>query len=209
MFTGIIEEIGIVYTMQTGTLVISARKVLQETIVGDSIAVNGVCLTVTSLTPGKFSMNIMPETLRRSNLGQLHPGDRINLERALKFDGRIGGHFVQGHIDATGKVVSLVPEENALLLRCSAPPEILRYVVDKGFIAVDGVSLTIVDHDVHSFAVSLVEYTRQNTILGDKRPASLVNLEVDIMAKYVAALCQGNRSGITMEVLAEKGYLSP
>ena len=209
MFTGIIEEVGIINTVRAGSLTISAAKVLQETVVGGSIAVNGVCLTVTSVIPGKFSVSVMPETLRRSNLSQLRTGNHVNLERALKLGGRIGGHLVQGHIDATGKIISLIPEENAILLRCSAPPEIMRYIVNKGFITVDGVSLTVFEHDAHSFAVSLVEYTRKNTILGELLPSSIINLEVDIIAKYVEALGQGSHSGITLENLAEKGYLSP
>ncbi len=209
MFSGIIEEIGIINIVRTGTLDISASKVLQDTIIGDSIAVNGVCLTVISMTGNSFTVNVMPETLRRSNLGQLHIGNKVNLERALKMGGRIGGHLVQGHIDATGKIISSITEENAVLLRCSAPAEVMRYIVDKAFIAVDGASLTVTEHDAHSFTVSLIEYTRNNTTLGGQRPASTVNLEVDIIAKYVAALGQGSHSGITIDTLAEKGYLSP
>lgn len=208
MFTGIIEEVGVVKATQGGGLTISAGKVREGMMVGDSIAVNGVCLTVTGLGQGAFSVDVMPETIRCTNLGALHAGSRVNLERALGLGGRIGGHLVQGHVDATGRVISLLPEGDAILFRCAAPPQVMCYVVDKGFIAIDGVSLTVVNHDSASFEVSLVAYTRQNTVLGDRRPSSLVNLEVDIIAKYVEALGKGDRSGITVELLAEHGFLS-
>ena len=208
MFTGIIEEIGVVRATRVGGLTISANRVREEMVVGDSVAVNGVCLTVMNLSRDAFSVDIMPETIRHTNLGVLHAGGRVNLERALKLDGRLGGHLVTGHVDVTGRVVSLVPEGNAVLFRCAAPPQVMRYVVDKGFIAVDGASLTVVDHDATSFTVSLVSYTRENTVLGDRHPSSLVNLEVDIIAKYVEALVRESHPGVTLDLLTEHGFLS-
>ncbi|HJX69473.1 MAG TPA: riboflavin synthase, partial [Dehalococcoidia bacterium] len=184
-----------------------AIKALEGMKRGDSLAVNGACLTVTGLDAGSFSMDVMPETLRHTNLGLLRPGSRVNLERALIIGGRLGGHFVQGHVDATGRVVSLLPEAEALIARYAAPPEVMRYIVEKGFIAVDGVSLTVICCDTTSFSASLVTYTRENTILGNKRPGDSVNLEVDIMAKYVEQLKE--RRGITLDFLAERGFLSP
>jgi len=217
MFTGIVEEIGVVRAIRPGQLAISARAVLQGTRPGDSICVNGACLTVTALDGGSFSVDVMPETLRRTNLGGLRAGDRVNLERPLAAGGRLGGHFVQGHVDATGRVLSLTPEEGAVLARFEAPPAVMRYIVDKGFIAVDGVSLTVVEHDATYFAVSLVAYTREHTTLGSRGVGDLVNLEVDTIAKYVERLHPGRgmpgeapepaaKPGITTEFLAEHGF---
>jgi len=207
MFTGIIEEVGTVRAAGPGWLTIAARKVLEDTKRGDSMAVNGVCLTVTELGPDSFSADVMPETLRRTNLGLLRPGDVVNLERPIAASGRFGGHFVQGHIDETGRVISVTREGEALLLRFEAPQNIMRYMVEKGFIAVDGVSLTVVECDASSFKVSLVGYTIANTNLGDRKVGDVVNLEVDIIAKYVERL-HGGGSAITMEFLAEHGFLT-
>ena len=207
MFTGIVEEVGTIKLSRAGQLVISAEKVLEGMGLGDSIAVNGACLTVNSLSTSSFSVDVMPETMRRTNLGLLHPGDRVNLERPLPLGGRLGGHLVQGHTDATGKVISLVPESDAVVVRYSAPKEVMRYIVETGFIAVDGASLTVIDHDQKSFRVSLVGYTRQNTTLIDKRPGDTVNLEVDIIAKYVERFQEKENSGITMEFLTEQGFV--
>jgi riboflavin synthase len=207
MFTGIIEEVGTVRAARPGKLTIAASKVLEDTKKGDSIAINGACLTVTEISPDSFSVDVMPETLRRTNLGALRPGDGVNLERPLAVGGRMGGHFVQGHIDGTGKVLSAIREGEALLLRFEAPQDIMRYVVEKGFIAVDGVSLTVVEYDATSFKVSLVAYTIENTILGRRRPGDMVNLEVDIIAKYVERLKGEAGPVITPEFLAEHGFL--
>ena len=207
MFTGIVEEVGKVRAARPGQLTVTAQKVLEDTKLGDSIAVNGVCLTVTEVSPDSFSVDVMPETLRRTNLGALRPGHRVNLERPLAVGDRMGGHFVQGHVDGMGKVLSAMPENKALVVRYEAPPEIMRYVVEKGFIAVDGVSLTVVECNATSFKVSLVAYTLENTNLGQRRPGDVVNLEVDIIAKYVERL-RGAGSGITLEFLAEHGFLS-
>jgi riboflavin synthase len=207
MFTGIIEEIGIVRSLQRDTITTRASKVLEDTKVGDSIAVNGVCLTVVSLDNSSFQVNVMPETLKRTNLGKLNPGDKVNLERALMLGGRLGGHLVQGHVDATGQVVSFFPQEKALIVRYSAPAELMRYIVPKGFIAVDGVSLTVVEANASSFTVSLVEITQKTTNLVDRRPGDPVNLEVDIIAKYVEKMMETRRAGISEEFLLEHGFI--
>ena len=206
MFTGIIEEVGTVTTAPQGRLAVAARRVLDGSATGDSIAVNGACLTVVDISQGGFAVDVMPETLRRTNLGLLRPGDGVNLERALAVGGRMGGHFVQGHVDGTGRVMSVSPEGEALVARFEAPPEVMGYVVSKGFIAVEGVSLTVVECGGHYFTVSLVGYTLGNTTLGGKRAGDVVNLEVDIIAKYVERL-HGGGSRVTMEFLAEHGFL--
>jgi len=208
MFTGIIEEVGVARSVRPGQLSISGEMVLEGMKPGDSIAVNGVCLTVTSIDSHSFSVDVMPETLRRTNLGGLHHGDQVNLERALTMATRMGGHLVQGHIDATGRFLSSMPEGEAILAMYSAPAELRRYLVEKGFIAVDGVSLTIIDCDDASFRVSLVAYTLEHTTLGNKRPGAVVNLEVDIIAKYVERLGGRSSSGITADFLAQQGFLA-
>ena len=208
MFTGIVEEIGIVRSAQPGRLGIAAKKVLEGTKLGDSITVNGACLTVIAIDKGAFSVEVTPETLRRTNLGLLRPRDAVNLERGLALGDRMGGHFVQGHVDGTGRIVSLTPEENAVLMRVSAPAEIMGYVVEKGFTAVDGVSLTIASHDATSFTISLVPYTREHTTLGKRKSGDTVNIEVDVLAKYVEQLVKGRQSGITPKFLTEHGFLT-
>jgi riboflavin synthase len=206
MFTGIVEEVGTVKAVSPTSLSVAAVKVLEGTAMGDSIAVNGVCLTATVLSADWFAVEVMPETLRRTNLGSLKAGDRVNLERPLAAGGRFGGHFVQGHVDGTGRVVASKPEDDAILLKFEAPPQIMRYIVEKGFIAVDGVSLTVVECSPTAFSVSLVGYTRTNTTLGGAKPGDVVNLEVDIIAKYAERLGEGG-SNITTEFLAEHGFL--
>ena len=207
MFTGIIEEVGRVTSAQPRSLVIAASGVLRELEPGGSIAVNGVCLTVTSLNTNSFSVDLMSETIRRTNLGLLRTGDEVNLERPLTLQGELGGHLVQGHADDTGKVVSVTWDEEARLVRFAASPEVMCYVVEKGFIAVDGVSLTVVSKDTSSFQVSVVDYTRKHTTLGGGKVGDLVNLEVDIIAKYVEQLSQPRSSGITVSFLQEHGFL--
>lgn len=206
MFTGIVEEVGTVKAVSPTRLTIAASKVVEDTSAGGSVAVNGVCLTAIEIATDSFSVDVMPETLRRTNLGSLEPGDVVNLERPLAVGGRFGGHFVQGHIDGTGKVLSATPEQQALLLKFEASQDIMRYVVEKGFIAVDGVSLTVVEWSSTSFSVSLVVYTREHTALGGLEAGDVVNLEVDILAKYVERLKEGD-SRITREFLAEHGFL--
>lgn len=207
MFTGIVEEIGKVTSAQPGNLVITASQVLPGMETGGSIAVNGVCLTVTGFNSKSFVVDIMLETLRRTNLGLLGAGDEVNLERPLTPEKQLGGHFVQGHIDDTGRVTSVTWDGEAMLIRIEAPAEAMRYIVNQGFIAVDGVSLTIVDCDASSFLVSIVDYTRKHTTLGSKQVGDLVNLEVDIIAKYLERLSQAHRPGITVDFLQEHGFL--
>ncbi len=206
MFTGIVEEVGRVIS-SAGDFKIAADKVLDGVQKGDSMAVNGVCLTVTALDDKSFSADVMPETLDKTNLGLLRPGDGVNLERPLSANGRLGGHFVQGHIDDTGRVSSVDHRGDALLLGFDVPPRLMPYIVEKGFIAVDGVSLTVVSRDNNSFQVSIVGYTRENTTLGNRGVGDVVNLEVDIIAKYVEQLNKPHSGGITLEFLEEHGFL--
>lgn len=207
MFTGITEEIGRVTLARSDGLVITAERILQGMELGDSIAVSGACLTVTGFDNSSFSAGVMPETLKRTNLGRLRVGDGVNLERALALGGKMGGHLVQGHVDDVGRVTSVAGEGGATTLRIEAPPEVMRYIVAKGFIAVDGVSLTVVVREAGSFQVAIVDYTRQHTTLGGKRAGDLVNLEVDIIAKYVEQLSQAQRTEVTAGFLKEHGFL--
>jgi riboflavin synthase len=206
MFTGIIEEIGKVLSASTTRLSISAPQVVDGMKPGDSIAINGACLTATDFDGSSFSVDVMPETLKRTNLGQLKAGDGVNLERPVALGGRLGGHLVQGHIDGTGRVMSLEWQGEALLLRFEAPPEVLRYTVPKGFIAVDGISLTVTEKDASSLWVSVVEFTRRNTTLGSRKVGDAVNLEVDIIAKYATQFTQPQTGGLTAEFLVEHGF---
>ncbi len=201
---GIVREAPI---YQGGRLTFEAHRVLEGTKVGDSMAVNGVCLTVVSLENHSFSVDVMPETLRRTNLGRLHYNDQVNLERALVFGGRLGGHLISGHVDDTGEVMDVTREETAHIMRISAPARLMPYMVDKGFIAVDGVSLTIVDLDDSSFTVSLVAYTMEHTTLGKRRPGDVVNLEVDMLAKYVESIREHKRKILDFRFLKEYGFV--
>jgi riboflavin synthase len=207
MFTGIIEEVGRVISVQPGHLVVAANRVLERMELGSSIAVNGVCLTVTDFDARSFSVDIMSETQKRSNLGLLKSGDRVNLESPLLLGGPLGGHLVQGHVDATGRLAAMRRAGDAMLIRFEAPPEVMYYIVEKGFIAVDGISLTVVGKDESSFQVSIVDYTRQHTNIGERRVGDIVNLEVDIMAKYVAQFTQPRGQGITIDFLKEHGFM--
>jgi riboflavin synthase len=206
MFTGIVQEVGSIVSVGAGKLTAAASSVLKDLQIGGSIAVNGICLTVTSFDTKTFSVDVMPETLKRTNLGQLHPGDKVNLERPLAFNGEIGGHIVQGHIDDTGQVVLVAKEGEAVLMRFQAKPEIMRYIVPKGFIAVDGTSLTVTTKEKETFGVSIVGFTRQNTILAYRKPGDTVNLEVDVIGKYVESLSQPQSPGITIDFLQEHGF---
>jgi riboflavin synthase len=188
-------------------LTIGCEKVLEGTALGESIAVNGACLTVTSVTDKQFSVDVMPETLRRTTIGRLHYGDPVNLERALSPGGRFGGHFVQGHVDDIGRVLSTKPEEKAVVVQISAPAGVMRYIALKGFIAADGVSLTVISCDENSFSVSLVSYTMQLTTLDKIRPGHLVNLEVDIIAKYVEKMVHGKKEDTIKNFLEESDLL--
>ncbi len=207
MFTGIIKEIGKVIAAQRRSLVIAADEVLKGIEPGGSIAVNGACLTVTNFDAASFSVDITPETSKRTNLGLLSAGDGVNLERPLALGGELGGHLVQGHVDATGRVASITSDGEAMLIRFEAPSEVIRYVVEKGFMAVDGVSLTVVTKNARSFQVSVVDYTRRHTTLGSRKAGDLVNMEVDVMAKYVEQFSQARGSGITNDFLQKHGFL--
>ena len=206
MFTGIIQEIGTVASLPSGGMVITADSILDGIELGGSIAVNGICQTVTSFTSTSFSVDEMPETLKRTNLGTLRIGDKVNLERPLGLGGEIGGHLVQGHIDDTGQVISASQDGEAVIMRFQAPEELMQYIVEKGFIAVDGTSLTVVDKDQTSFSVSIVGFTRDNTVLAGRKPGDTVNLEVDIIGKYVVESTKASGSGITAEFLQEHGF---
>jgi riboflavin synthase len=191
MFTGIIEEVGAVHRAEEGTLVIACGEILEGTNLGDSIAVNGVDLTVAAMDGGLLTFNCMPETYRRSNLGELQAGDPVNLERSLTLATRLSGHLVRGVTEATGRLLSLTPEVDAVIARYAAPPEILRHCVVKGPITVDGASLTVIAKDGESFSVSLVQYTQEHTNLLGKKVGDSVNIETDIIARYVENLLRG------------------
>ena len=193
MFTGIIEEMGHVRATPAGGLEIEASLVLEDAHLGDCIAINGTCLTITAFGDSWFRVDTVPETMRRTNLGDLTPGDPVNLERALAAGARMGGHFVQGHVEATANVASVEQDGEALLIRFEAPPEIMRYIVEKGFVTVDGISLTVVSRDASSFVITLIPYTQTHTNLGGRRPGERVNIEADILAKYVETFTKGSR----------------
>ena len=229
MFTGIVEELGSVRRVlpgaRAGEIVIAARTVLEGTRVGDSIAVNGVCLTVTALGDGEFTADVMPETLRKTGLGQLRVGDPVDLERAMAADGRFGGHIVSGHIDGMGRIRDVRPEQNAHVVTIEAPREILALVVEKGSIAIDGISLTVARVGATSFSVSIIPHTASETVLLKKRAGDVVNLENDIVGKYVQKLLSNaaaspagasamkatsgpmpSREGLTLEYLQANGF---
>lgn len=222
MFTGIIEEIGTIKRIERGAssckLTIAATKVLEGSHVGDSIAVNGVCLTATDIAAGMFTADVMPETLRRSGLGQLGAGSRVNLERAMLCGGRFGGHIVSGHIDGTGVIRELKREDNAVWVTIACGPELLRLIIEKGSIAIDGISLTVAYVDDTCFKVSIIPHTAGETTLLSGKPGTVVNLENDVVGKYVERLMtfggaaesgKTGRSvgGVDMNFLAEHGFI--
>lgn len=215
MFTGIIEEIGYVKRInqqsRSAQIEIKADKVLGDVAVGDSIAVNGVCLTVVTFDSQHFTADVMPETVSKTNLRELKPGSPVNLERALKLGGRLGGHIVQGHVDAVGTIVEKQILEIAIIYRIATEPELLQYVVPKGSVAIDGISLTVVDVFQDSFTVSLIPHTAHETVLGEKKPGDRVNLESDIIGRYVKHLMNRNhgeeRQALNLSFLAEHGFI--
>ena len=218
MFTGIIEEIGTVRRIEHGAkgarLTIQAKTVLEDTRIGDSIATNGVCLTVVSMTGDSFSADVMAESLRRSSLGTLQGGSPVNLERAMAANGRFGGHIVSGHIDGTGTIASQKREDNAVWVKIKTPAPLLRYIVEKGSIAIDGVSLTVAAVTGTDFSVSIIPHTGAQTILLGKKPGEPVNLECDVIGKYVDKLLhfkdkEESDTGkkVDMNFLAENGFL--
>jgi len=210
VFSGIVEEIGRVVALDRGggdnALSVRCDTVLDGTRIGDSISVNGVCLTVTDLHAGSFAANLQPVTLSLSNLGVLAPGDPVNLERSVEVGGRIGGHYVQGHVDGVGRIAARHGQGKSILVRISAPDDVMRYVVERGFIAVDGASLTVMEVQNHGFVVSLVYHTQQHITLADLRIGAPVNLEVDVIAKYVERLVGHDQSGVDLELLKRTGF---
>lgn len=188
MFTGIVEEVGEVSAVRCGGLSIAASRVVDDLRLGCSINVNGVCLTVTAMDDSTFDVDVVPETLSRTNLGLLSLGDSVNLERPIPTTGRLDGHIVQGHVDGTGTVGSVEEERESLLVRVEAQKKLLRYVVEKGFVAVDGISLTVVDCDQDGFVFMVIPFTKANTNLGLLRFGDVMNIEIDILAKYVEKL---------------------
>lgn len=224
MFTGIVEEIGRLRRVgkqgQAMVLTVGASKVLEDVKLGDSISVNGVCLTVIEFDGGSFTVDVMPETYRKTTLRQLTSGSPVNLERAMQANGRFGGHIVQGHVDMPGTIVSRQPEENAVVFRIETDGgQPLKYVIPHGSIAVDGISLTVASVDERSFAVSIIPHTLAQTVLQHKQPGDAVNIEFDLLGKYIDRLLSfggrgagseaGGRPGkpMTMEFLAENGFL--
>ena len=218
MFTGIIEEVGTLLATRKASksesLTIEAPYVLQDAKVGDSIAVNGICLTATSISGNTFTADVMAETMRQTSLGTLHTGSKVNLERAMAAGGRFGGHIVSGHIDGTGQIESFVKEDNAVWVTVKTPAKLLRYIIEKGSIAIDGVSLTVAYVDDTCFKVSLIPHTAAHTTLLSKKAGDIVNLENDIVGKYIDKLMhyetgveeETTKSGISMDFLAKNGF---
>ena len=217
MFTGIIEEVGALERLAGGEIAIRAEKVLEDVALGDSIAVNGICLTVTHFDAAHFTADVMPETVRRTSLAELKRGSRVNLERALTLRSRLGGHIVSGHIDGVGTIAAMQEEGNAILLTVRAGADILRYIVEKGSVALDGISLTVARVSAADFTVSLIPHTREITNLREKCSGSRLNIETDILGKYVEKLFPGVRTQgesdapksagkITMDFLRQQGF---
>jgi riboflavin synthase len=211
MFTGIIEETGIVKSIRTegrsARITISAEKVLKDMKVGDSINTNGVCLTVTEFSSTAFTIDVMPETMQRTTFAKLRSGSRVNLERALRLTDRLGGHIVSGHIDGTGILDKIREDENAVWLTVSTEPEILRYIVEKGSIAIDGISLTVVKVGQRSFEVSIIPHTQTETAILLKKTGDAINIECDIIGKYVEKLTSKKGDKVDLNFLAEHGFI--
>lgn len=222
MFTGIVEEIGTVVSISKGVqsskLTLQGDVIFEDMHIGDSIAVNGVCLTVTTKTSNTFTVDVMAETLRRSSLGSLTNGSKVNMERAMAANGRFGGHIVSGHIDGTGVIESFVKEDNAVWVTINTPSKILKYIIEKGSITIDGISLTVAYVDSDCFKVSLIPHTAANTTLLSKKPGDIVNLENDVVGKYIDKLLHfkdnseeemrsEKTSSISMDFLAQNGFM--
>ena len=216
MFTGIIEELGTVERVTRGrvsaVIAIRAEHILSDLKIGDSVAVNGVCLTATGLTGHGFTADVMHETLDRSSLAGLGPGSPVNLERAMAANGRFGGHIVAGHVDGVGTIAAIEKDDNAIWFTITAPAQVLRYVVEKGSIAIDGISLTVARVETDRFAVSVIPHTAAVTLLGQRRTGDRVNLESDLVGKYVERLLRPapeekqQESKLTMEFLSQHGF---
>ena len=217
MFTGIVEEVGIIKEIKKGAkhcnITIEANKVLENTNLGDSIAVNGVCLTVTKLTDKTFEADMVLETLKRSNLGSLNIGSKVNLERALSANGRFGGHIVSGHIDCTGEITSIVKDEKSILITIMPLSPVIKYIVEKGSITIDGISLTVAYVDDEKFLLSIIPHTSKETTLIYKKVGDIVNIECDIVGKYIESLINSNdkslnkKSNINENFLRENGFM--
>lgn len=213
MFTGIIEETGIIKAIRPGArssqLTIQAKVVVEDVKVGDSISTNGICLTVTAFGSDYFMVDVMPETIRQTSFNILKPGSIVNLERAMRLNDRIGGHLVSGHIDGTGKIVHRREEDNAVWFKISAGETIMRYIVDKGSVALDGISLTVATTDAGSFSVSVIPHTWKNTTLQNKKAGDILNIECDIIAKYIEKLHKpgSTDSKINMDFLSRNDFL--
>jgi riboflavin synthase len=188
LFTGIVEEVGVVAAISDNGMTVRASKVLEDVKLGDSIAVNGTCLTAVSFTKSEFSVDLSPETMRRTSLGQLTEGSPVNLERALLASDRMGGHIIQGHVDGTGRIMSTKADGDSIIFRVRVPKRLNKYIVEKGFVAVDGISLTVVKRGASSFTLAVIPYTLKNTNLASLSAGDRVNLEADILAKYVESL---------------------
>lgn len=215
MFTGIVEEVGHIAQIKKqgefAVITIRAKKILSDVHLGDSIAVNGVCLTVTSFTEAQFTADVMSETLKRTSLGELNINSPVNLERAMPANGRFGGHIVSGHIDGTGVIMAITPANNSTWYRIKTSTKLMRYIIEKGSITIDGISLTVVDTTEDSFSVSIIPHTIKETNLGSKKVGGLVNLENDIVGKYIEQFLlkkeEGNPSSrITLDFLKNAGF---
>ncbi len=208
MFTGIIEEVGKLKNFDGGRIEVNCEKVLSDVSIGDSIDVNGICLTVTNFGKDFFTADVMPETVRRTSLGEVAAGGALNLERAMKVDDRFGGHIVSGHIDDVGKILTIRIEGNAVFIDVTAPPNILRQIAEKGSVALDGISLTVVDATSEKFCVSMIPHTLSVTNFKFKHVGSLVNIETDILAKYIDRLLHFKQTPmeLTREILAQNGF---
>ena len=210
MFTGIIEEVGKIKNIQGGTnykLTIAASKILEDIHLGDSIAVNGICLTVISWDNGSFTVDVMRETLERTSLHRLRAGSFVNLERALAANGRFGGHIVSGHIDGTGEIINIRRDANAVWYKIKTSEKIMEFIIEKGSIAIDGISLTVAKVDRSAFYVSVIPHTLENTILLSKKPGDIVNLENDIVGKYIKSFTDKNsNSPLCESFLKSNGF---
>lgn len=199
MFTGLVEELGIISKITQTEIWIEASVVIKDLGIKDSISVNGACLTVVDLKENTFRVDVVPETLSRTDLGYLAIGDKVNLERSAQLGGRLGGHIVQGHVDGTAAITSIVEDGTSWSIEFQIPNTLSRYIVEKGFICVDGASLTVVNCDEKSFSIALIPYTKDNTVLGLKRVGSTVNIETDIIGKYLEKLSTGDQTHISLD----------
>ncbi len=206
MFTGIIEELGTLKKLSGGKITIACKKILKDMKIGDSISTNGICLTVTDFDDDNFCADVMPETIRRTSLENLKTGDIVNLERALQLNDRLGGHIVSGHIDGVGVIKSMKSESNAIVVTIKADKNLLRYIAEKGSVALDGMSLTVVSVSDIDFAVSLIPHTRDVTNFKIKKVGSLINIEVDVIARYTERLMNFKSPTITREFLSANGF---